>query len=84
MAFYRQEVARLEEVVRSIRQRQVALTAGVLTGKSCFVLGPLHPLRTRAAAVIQHQDFERVLNVCILASCISLTAERPQIPSSEQ
>jgi len=82
--FLKLEAQRIEAIIQRIRTQQMALTAGILTGNSCGCLHPMHPLRTRCAAIIIHQDFQTAINIVIVASCAAMLAERPRIPKTQQ
>ena len=82
--FLKLEQQRIETVIQRIRLQQTALTAGILTGNTCFCLYPLHPVRTTCASIIQHPLFPVVINLTIACSCVSMLAERPGASSEEQ
>jgi voltage-dependent calcium channel T type alpha-1G len=82
--YLKMEEQRLLTIIERVRERQLALTAGILTGYSCFCFHPLHPIRRRCAAIISNQDFQTFINLVILASCCAMMAERPNIPQDQQ
>ena len=82
--FWKLEQQRIQDIINRIRLQQTALTAGILTGNTCFCLYPLHPVRTTCAAIVQHPLLPYVINVAILGSCVGIVRERPNIPREEQ
>jgi hypothetical protein len=82
--FWKLEQQRIQDIINRIRLQQIALTAGILTGNTCFCLYPLHPVRTTCAAIVQHPLLPYLINVTIFGSCVGIVLERPNIPREEE
>ena len=51
----------------------------VLTGKSLYVFGPTHPVRTVLIRVVTHPAFDTTMFVGIFVSCVVMAMETPNM-----
>ena len=83
-AFYNQQIGPLSRRIKDVNDRIEALQHGHQTGMAFFMLRPYHPLRIFACNIVHRLWFERMMGTVVLASCVTLWIQRPQMASRDQ